>query len=453
VNTLPKEERRGGRRGALGAFLFVALDCDHPLRPPARHSLVGTDAVILGRGDVARATRSRRNLDVRLADPRVSTAHVRLVRDGAAWSLEDSGSRNGTFVNGERVTRAAVADGDLLELGSTFLLFRLGLAVLDDDPLDLDADALTPPAPELATLVPQLGYELKRLADVARSPISIVLSGESGTGKELTAQAIHRLSGRAGELVAINCGALPAALVESELFGYRKGAFSGANEDRPGLIRSADRGTLFLDEIGDLRPASQAALLRVLQEREVLPLGATRPVKVNLRLVAATHRDLPSLVKKGEFRADLLARISGMTLRLPPLRERREDLGLFVRSLLPRLFPDRAGEITFSDAAGRALIQHGWPLNMRELEKCLGTAVVLAGGRAIEPEHLALAPASGGVAAAPAPSREGRREELVRLLRARNGNVSEVARTMGKSRMQVHRWIKQYEIRADDYRK
>jgi transcriptional regulator with PAS, ATPase and Fis domain len=452
VNTLPEEERRAGPPVSFAPFLFVALDCDRPLAPPARHSLARVDAVTIGRGDEAGPQRGRRQLELRLADPRVSTAHARLTRDGADWTIADVGSRNGTIVNGQRVAEAPLGDGDVVQVGRTLLYFRAKLATYSGEPADVDAAALTPPVPELATLIPQLARAFHRLGEVARSPISVVLQGESGTGKEVTAQAIHRLSGCTGAFVAINCGALPATLVESELFGYRKGAFSGADEDRPGLIRSADRGTLFLDEIGDLRPTSQAALLRVLQEREVTPLGATRPIKVNLRLVAATHRDLGALVKKGEFRSDLLARISGMTLKLPPLRERREDLGLLVRALLPRLAPERAGDIALGDAAARALFEHGWPLNVRELEKCLGAAVVLAGDGAIEPEHLALAPVDD-TAPPPADPGEGRQEELLRLLREHRGNVSEVARLMGRSRMQVHRWIKQWDIKVHDFRR
>src|SRR5262249_41268985 len=158
-------------------------------------------------------------------------------------------------------------------------------------------------------------------------------------------------SGRPGEFVAVNCAALPQTLVESELFGYRKGAFSGAAEDRTGLIRSADRGTLFLDEIGDLSPPAQAVFLRVLQESEVLPVGATRPVKVDIRLLAATHRNLEALVAENRFRADLLARISGLTLSLPPLRERREDLGLIIGMLLRRHFSDRAEQVSLASEA------------------------------------------------------------------------------------------------------
>src|SRR5437588_230906 len=188
-----------------------------------------------------------------------------------------------------------------------------------------------------ATLSPVCRCQRARVGLGARARIPVLLLGETGTGKELIARAVHDLSGRTGPFLAVNCGALPETLVESELFGYRKGAFSGAYEDRPGLVRSSDKGTLLLDEIGSLPLPAQAALLRVLQEEEVVPVGATRPLRVNLRVVAATHEDLGVLASQELFRADLLARLSGFTLDLPPVRERREDVGLFLTSLLRKL--------------------------------------------------------------------------------------------------------------------
>src|SRR5262249_24796529 len=153
--------------------------------------------------------------------------------------------------------------------------------------------------------------QLAALARIASMPIPVLLLGESGTGKEVLARAVHTLSGRSGAFVAVNCGGLSASLIESQLFGHVKGSFTGAGRDEPGLVRAADRGTLFLDEIGDLPLAAQAALLRVLQEREVVPVGGARPVAVDLRVVAATHRPLEKMAAKGDFRADLLARLSG----------------------------------------------------------------------------------------------------------------------------------------------
>jgi len=324
-------------------------------------------------------------------------------------------------------------------------------------------------AAALATLVPKLAEQFAKLEAIAPSPVSVVIHGESGTGKELVAQAIHKLSRRPGALVAVNCAALPQTLVESELFGYRKGAFSGATEDRTGLIRSADHGTLLLDEIGDLPPAAQAVFLRVLQESEVVPLGATRPVKVDIRVLAATHRDLEASVAENRFRADLLARIAGFTLSLPTLRERREDLGLLFGTLLRRHFSNRAERVSFSSEAARAMLLYDWPLNVRELEKCLTAAVVLAQFGTVEEAHLpgpvrasatgpkeeagdAVAPVGGKLAPLQlSQSDQRRREEIVALLREHGGNITSVARALGKGRFQIQRWIKRYRIDAKEF--
>src|SRR5205814_2189915 len=193
----------------------------------------------------------------------------------------------------------ALADDALIEAGQTFFIFRTALPQAGNV---LEATALETPTPGLESLVPSFANELERFRTVAKSRLPVLLQGETGTGKEVIASAIHQLSGRSGPFLPVNCGALPATLVESEMFGYRKGAFSGAMEDRPGLIRSAEGGTLLLDEIGDLPLPAQATLLRVLQEEEVMPVGGTRPTKVDVRVIAATHRDLPGLVAQEKFR-------------------------------------------------------------------------------------------------------------------------------------------------------
>ena len=447
---------------AARPHLFLAMECDRPLAPPARYSLADVDTVLIGRGGTRGALRNRdsgvRQLVLRVPDRWMSSSHARLSKVFGRWMIEDAGSKNGTVLNGALEKRAVLSDGDLVELGHTFFLYRDAVPTEDGDPADTDASELSAPAPGLATLLLPFSRAFTALTQVAASPVSSVLCGESGTGKEVIARAIHQLSRRSGAFVAVNCGALPETLVETELFGYKKGAFSGAAEDRPGLIRAADRGTLFLDEIGDLPASSQAAFLRVLQEKEVLPVGATRPVPVDFRLVAATHRVLDHLVARGEFRADLYARISGFTVELPPLRERREDLGLLVGTLLQRHLPERAESVAFTSEAARALFRYPWPLNVRELEKALSTAVVLAGENPVEPSHLPTAVAAalkGAPTAIGADMEESgplseedakRKEELLALLREHGGNISAVARVMGKARMQIQRWIKRYGI-------
>jgi transcriptional regulator with GAF, ATPase, and Fis domain len=262
-------------------------------------------------------------------------------------------------------------------------------------------------------------------------------------------------------------------LVQSELFGCLKGAFTGATEDRPGLIRRSDKGTLFLDEIGDLPSGAQAMLLRVLQEGEILPIGGRRPIKVDLRLMVATHQDLEARVATNQFRADLLARVSGWTLSLPPLRERREDLGILIGTLIRRHAPGRPEQVAFSCDAARALLRYHWPLNVRELEKCLMAALVLASDGPIQPTDLA-----GPVQAATALHGEGhsseamteplaqqpsplrlterdrqQKETVVKMLKKHSGNITAVARALGKARGQVRRWIKRYRIDSTSFRR
>jgi transcriptional regulator of acetoin/glycerol metabolism len=436
--------------------LFLVLEGHRPLAPPARIALAAVDEIVFGRGPERRIEPVRdRRLAVRIDDRRMSSSHARLTKVLRRWVLEDAGSKNGTLVNGAPQASAELADGDLIEIGQTFLLFRDALPCEPGDPPILDASTMGPRAPGLATLLPSLGRTFARFGAIAPSAVSVILEGETGTGKEVLARALHGLSGRTGEFVAVNCGALPRDLVEGELFGHRRGAFSGATEDRPGLVRSADKGTLFLDEIGDLPASSQAALLRVLQEHEVRPLGATRSIPVDLRVVAATHRSLDQMASRGDFREDLLARLAGHRLELPPLRSRLEDLGLLLGALLGRLPREQAAKVALHPRAARALLLHAWPGNVRELEKCLRSAVVLAGEGLIELEHLpeAVQHALGGAAAARERDEAARRDGLVALLREHGGNVSAVAKQMGKARMQVQRWLKRYAIDPERFRR
>jgi transcriptional regulator with GAF, ATPase, and Fis domain len=447
-------------------WLFHVFSCDAPGAPPARVCpLDNIDEVTLGRDGPGTSTKTdegRQQLRLGFTDPWMSTRHARIERVVGGFSLTDDGSKNGLRLNGERITGALLVDGDWIEIGHTILRYRWL------PPARARIDRLAGAA--LVTSLPALDDQVRDLEEIARSMVSVVLRGETGTGKEVLARSVHRLSNRRGEFIAVNCGALPATLLESELFGHRKGAFSNATEDRPGLVRAADGGTLFLDEIGDLPPSSQAALLRVLQEREVTPLGATRPVKVDLRVICATHRDLEAQVARGEFRADLYARVAGLTFVIPPLRERLEDLGLLTAALLERIAPDRA--VRFEPDAVRALCRHPWPLNVRELEKCLASAVVLARGGAIDGEALAtvLGPPAT-VAAAPPPAappasapgadtiadspdlrRAQRREQLIDALVTHRGNISAIARALGKARSQVQRWLHDYGIDPAQYR-
>jgi DNA-binding NtrC family response regulator len=222
---------------------------------------------------------------------------------------------------------------------------------------------------------------------VAPSDLPVLVQGETGTGKELVARALHRLSARAAEpFVAISCGAVPESLLESELFGHEKGAFTGAIARKPGLFEVADRGVLFLDEVGEIAPSVQIKLLRALESKEFFRVGGTRPVRSDVRLVSATHKDLKHATQTGEFREDLFYRLNGVTLRLPPLRERKDDIGLLARHFMDRFGPQKK----LSARALQALQQYAWPGNVRELLMVVQRACVLAVTDVVEAEDMPL---------------------------------------------------------------
>jgi transcriptional regulator with PAS, ATPase and Fis domain len=382
----------------------------------------------------------------------MSGTHARIAGQGGDFVLEDRGSKNGSFVNGVRTSSQALGDGDVIELGHTLFVFRTAVPTPAFLPRVFDSAAHAAPYPAFSTLLPPLADELAILARIAKSELTVLVIGDTGTGKELLARGIHELSGRSGPFVAVNCGALAVNLVESSLFGHVKGAFSGAHRDEAGFLRAAHQGTLLLDEIGDLPLGAQAALLRVLEEREVVPVGSARPVPFDARVIAATHRNLDALVAKEEFRGDLLARLGGYRATLRPLAERREDLGLIVREVLASL--PEAPNVKLSPEAGFALLRHDYPFNVRELVHELERAVVISDGGVIQKAHLfpgTDAPAGSPSGPSPKVSElsaedTALRDDLVRHLTAHRGNVADVAREMGKARMQIHRWLKRFDI-------
>ena len=442
--------------------VFVVLECARPLGGAARFALSDADEVVLGRGPARSASRAveggTRKLTISIPDSRMSQRHATLRAAGADFVLEDAGSRNGMKVDGQPTTRAVLTDGAVFQLGRTLFVFRSGLLTpggLAPDSSDAD---LAVALPGMRTVLPQLASQLAALARVARSDVPVLVLGETGTGKELLARAVHQLGRPGRPLVAVNCGALPQPLVESHLFGHLRGAFSGAVKDELGFVRAADGGTLFLDEIADLSSSSQAALLRVLQEKEVVPLGATRPIPVDVRIVAATHAQLDELVVRGAFRDDLLARLSAFVFRMPPLRERREDLGLIIPAILRRVAEGRAASLRVDPAAGTALLAYDWPHNVRELEHALSVALALTSDDLLGPAQLPPAVAAATFA------REGReavvdeggaalRAELVAALAKHDGNVSAAAREMGRARPLLHRWIHRFHLDPNVFRK
>jgi Nif-specific regulatory protein len=291
---------------------------------------------------------------------------------------------------------------------------------------------------------------------VADSDLPVLIQGESGTGKELVARAVHFHGPRKRKIIlSENCAAIPESLLESELFGHVRGAFTGAERDRPGLFEQAHGGTLFLDEVGDMSPGMQARLLRALQEGEIRRVGADRSIKVDVRVIAATNRDLASEVEAGRFREDLLYRLQVLMIRIPPLRERPEDIPLLVDHFLERIARERGRSTAVIDREVREILErHRWPGNVRQLESTLHRLILLAGDTpltrsALEVDQSLRESLLGGDAASEQPRfslDEGIREQLRRALEAAGGHREKAAKLLGVSRATIYRKLKEHGL-------
>ncbi len=300
--------------------------------------------------------------------------------------------------------------------------------------------------------------EVLQLAEtVAPTDSTVLVTGESGSGKEVVARYIHTLSERAeASFYSINCGALPESLLESELFGHTRGSFTGAVKDKTGLLVAADGGTLFLDEIGETTPATQVKLLRVLQEREVIPVGATQPIHVDVRIIAATNRELQDEIRRGAFRSDLYYRLNVIALHLPPLRDRKDDIPMLVQHFLERMGTgdDRPSpELETSTLA--ALTEYDWPGNVRELENALEHALIVAKGAPVTPAHLpervreAPPPRLVAEGLPPNPSMEViERAYIAWVLQSEGGNKTRAAEVLGIDPSTLYRKLNRYGIEA-----
>jgi DNA-binding NtrC family response regulator len=435
------------------------------LRPALRVLAVAgvpqrTEPVILS-GAVTPIGRAVERGGIELADARVSRLHATIEtepRAGTARIVARSDAP--TEVGDQRVTSQELADGSIVFVGSTALLFRWLPVEPPDD--DVPTWGLIGDAPSLRTV-------RRMIHRVGPTDASVLLLGESGTGKELAAHALHEASRRTGPLLAVNCGAIPATLAEAHLFGHVAGSYTGATQSGPGLFRAAAGGTIFLDEIGELPAEIQPKLLRVLEERVVTPVGAVKPTPVDVRVVAATNRDLLDDVEAGRFRGDLYARLSDFGLELPPLRSRPEDVLHLLWRDLGEDAPPLSSELL------RALLRYGWPFNVRELKKVAAQLrIVGAGAQRLELSMLggglgpsarpAGAPGStptardagppAGPDASPPPGIRPTpdRDTLDRLLVEHRGVIADVARATGRSRRTVHRWLQQHGLDLERYR-
>ena len=298
---------------------------------------------------------------------------------------------------------------------------------------------------------PAMRQVMRNLAAIASSEATVLITGESGTGKELIAKAIHSNSRRRkAPFIAVNCAALAESLLESELFGHERGAFTGAEGRRKGRFQSADKGTIFLDEIGEISAAMQSRLLRVVQEREIQPLGSDQAVKVDVRILAATHRDLAQEVEQGRFRRDLFYRLHVVALHLPPLRERPEDIPLLAGHFLKKFAEKNHKQVkSFAPSALHRLTTHTWPGNVRELENAVERAVVLLAGEYVQEWDLPPALLSGQAEKAALQHgirlEDMERQAVMAALEAAGGNKSEAARRLGITRKTLHAKLQKYE--------
>jgi transcriptional regulator with AAA-type ATPase domain len=395
--------------------------------------------ITLGRDDVG---------PLPLPDERASRQHAQVSHSSGRFVVRDLGSRNGTWLGGRRLAPEGVASGDaVLRLGQSVLLLCDDVTpLLHQAPPDMHSDVVAGP---------RVRHALEQVQRAAKGGDSLLIGGESGSGKELAARAFHNAGTTArGPFVAVNCAAIPEGIAERLLFGARRGAFSGATTDAEGYVESADGGTLFLDEIGELDAQVQAKLLRVLETREVVPLGASRPRPVDIRLCAATHRNLRQEVAAGRFREDLYFRIGRPEVILPPLRARKEDMPYLVAR---ELFAVDAG-LSAHASLVEAVCLRPWPGNVRELLKEVRRAALeaqAAGSTVVGEEHLDARAGlplmrTGHTTPPQVALSELDRPALERAIEEAGGNLSAAARALGLHRTQLYRLMKKHGMRAAD---
>ena len=434
-DTEPEEAPAGNAPRRHAVLLTSSFGHRREVRLPSEGSLT------IGRGS---ETSGGPLFDDRL----LSREHLRITRTSRGYEIEDLGSTNGTFLDGPRLERPTrLGSGALVLFGNQVAVFRL---VSDAELAALQQDAATPFG-LVPTSSPALALTYARLRKLARSDAELLLVGETGVGKEVCARAVHRASGRKGRFVAINCTALPPALVESELFGYLAGAHSTARGAKPGLVEAAEGGTLLLDEIGEMAAELQVKIFRFLQDRTFSPLGSIKPRRVDVRVLAATTRQAIG-AGAGALRPDLAARLGAEPIAIVPLRKRPEE----ILSLVAHFAAGSLREI--EPAAVRALCLYGWPLNVRELEKTIAHALALTAGVRLRLEHL---PAAVRGALQRGASMEIRRRdprpapeahELEQLLKQHDGNVASVARALDRKWNVVWRWVVKYKLRPEKVR-
>jgi two-component system, NtrC family, response regulator GlrR len=395
--------------------------------------------------------------DLALSDSAVSRYHLRIATGTRGFEVKDLDSTNGTFIDGLRLGEVTI--GDSVEL-------KLGDSLVRVTPLSDEVEVPLHDSERFGAMIgrsPQMRAIFAQLRSIGRSNATVLIDGETGTGKELLAEEIHRMSKRVKKpFIVADCGAIPEHLMESELFGHIKGSFTSASADRTGAFELADGGTLFLDEVGELSAAAQPKLLRALENRQIKPVGHSRYKTIDARIIAATNRDLRLAVNEGSFRPDLFYRLSVVRLRLPPLRERPEDIepmaAQFMKEFWDRL-PGATPPPPLSRETIQQLVQHRWPGNIRELRNFMERVVVMARGSSgamaeLEPDPIE--PVQDGVEVdLDLPYKEAKMRWVDKfemtyvseILRRNKGNVAGAARQAGVDRTYLFRLIRKYGLK------
>ncbi len=418
----------------------------------------GTEFVVAG--DVFRVGKAPEN-DLVLADETVSRVHFEIARDAKGYLVRDMKSTNGTFLDGAEVKEAYLRAGSVIGLGACELKFT---------PFEERIEILPSEKESLGEMVGKSAAmrEIFGLVEkIAPTDATVLIEGETGTGKDMIARTLHQLSPRhANPFIVVDCGAVAGTLIESELFGHEKGSFTGAVAARQGAFELASGGTVFLDELGELSLDLQPKLLRVLEQRELRRVGGTKTIKVDLRVIAATRKDLRSEVEKGKFREDLYFRLNVVPITAPSLRERREDIPLLIDSMLAKLGTSTAGVsgVELSEQTRAALMAHDWPGNVRELRNVIERALALGAdpGMLVAPLGTA-GPAKGaalrdGLEFEPGMSFRDTKEKwnelferryLTWLITRADGNISKAARDADMDRKYLHKLLRKYGISVE----
>ena len=437
-------------------YLFLTLDGNQPTAPVSRHRIGNVEEVLLGRGVERLIQRDMHEgkpcLFLRFPDPWMSALHARITRTDKGMVMTDPGSKNGSFVNGTRLKSAVLTDGDILQFGHTFFIYRTDLLATDNEESDVVADLDAPIG--MATMLSPLAHNFIAFARAAATEMPVVIEGEVGTGKSIMARSAHALSGRTGQFTTVKLAELSDVLFEKKLRGHGESK-PGRGDSSAGVIESSAGGTLLLEDIDKLSFRGQALLSRIIDEGIIESGDERPPSRLNCRLICTTSSSLEEMVAIGRFDPRLLEKLASYTMVLPPLRQRREDIGLLIASMVASYAP--TGQVMFTADAAYAILSHMWPRNLRELESCLGTALAWRSSNMVELAHLPpelRRPAERGQQASGdtidtvelVQQDLEKRANIIASLRGRSNHVFSNRDSLDQVRSQFKRWLARTEV-------